>query len=165
MLGQWFDYSEQELDLFFLDEKLGYIRFKHEEDQCFWKFITKLKSEINIERPQKLFKNVEKVFKWLDNTFLRINTEIDFEYEVLATDFEKAVYKELQNVKIGEIITYKSLAEKINCNSARAIGNCMNKNPLPIIIPCHRVIGSNGHLVGFRGGLDYKRKLLSLEKK
>lgn len=71
----------------------------------------------------------------------------------------------LQQVKYGKTTTYKDIAITLgNPNAARAVGNAMNKNPIPIIIPCHRVIGANGKLVGFRSGLNNKKWLLDFEK-
>ena len=64
----------------------------------------------------------------------------------------------------GEVTTYKSLAvEAGNPRAARAVGTIMNRNPIPIVLPCHRVVGSNGSLVGYGGGLERKRLLLDLE--
>ncbi|MCL2039096.1 MAG: methylated-DNA--[protein]-cysteine S-methyltransferase [Bacteroidetes bacterium] len=70
-----------------------------------------------------------------------------------------------KHVKYGKTTTYKDIAIALGSpNAARAVGNAMNKNPIPIIIPCHRVVGSNGKLVGFRSGLDNKKWLLDFEK-
>ena len=81
------------------------------------------------------------------------------------TDFMKSAYLELLKIPYGETVSYKYIAEKINRPKAyRAVGLANNKNPLPIIIPCHRVIGSDGKLVGYAGGIDLKIKLLELEK-
>ena len=80
-------------------------------------------------------------------------------------DFAVKVYKELLKIPCGETASYKNIAERINCPKGyRAVGLANNKNPLPIIVPCHRVIGSNGKMVGFGGGIDLKLKLLELEK-
>ncbi|NLY86209.1 MAG: methylated-DNA--[protein]-cysteine S-methyltransferase [Tissierellia bacterium] len=82
-----------------------------------------------------------------------------------GTEFQKKVWKELLNIPYGETRTYKEIAEKVNCPKGfRAVGNALNKNPVAIIVPCHRVVGSNGKLVGFAGGLELKEKLLELEK-
>lgn len=81
-----------------------------------------------------------------------------------GTEFMKQVWNELRKIPFGETVCYKDIAEKIGKpNACRAVGLANNKNPIPIIIPCHRVIGKNGKLVGFRGGLDIKGKLLALE--
>ena len=82
-----------------------------------------------------------------------------------CTDFMKSVYRELLKISYGETASYKQIAERVNCPKGfRAVGLANNKNPLPIIVPCHRVIGSDGKLVGFGGGIDLKIKLLELEK-
>jgi len=82
-----------------------------------------------------------------------------------GTDFQKKVWNELMNIPYGETATYGEIAKRIgNPNASRAVGNANNKNPIPIFIPCHRVIGVNGKLVGYAYGLDMKRTLLDLEK-
>jgi len=82
-----------------------------------------------------------------------------------CTDFMKSVYRELLKIPYGGTATYKDIAERVNCPKGfRAVGLANNKNPLPIIVPCHRVIGSDGKLVGFAGGIDMKAKLLELER-
>lgn len=81
-----------------------------------------------------------------------------------GTDFMKQVWEKLCEIPCGKTATYKEIAEKIGTpKAARAVGLANNRNPIPIIIPCHRVIGSDGSLVGYRGGLGLKRKLLELE--
>ena len=80
-------------------------------------------------------------------------------------DFYKKVYRELSKIPYGETATYKDIAERVGCPKGfRAVGLANNKNPLPVIIPCHRVIGSDGKLTGYAGGIDMKMKLLALEK-
>ena len=79
------------------------------------------------------------------------------------TDFEKKVYIETMNIEKGEVKTYKQIGEAIGSKGYRAVGNALNKNPIAIIVPCHRVIGSNMSLTGFRGGLDMKKEMLNNE--
>lgn len=82
-----------------------------------------------------------------------------------GTPFQKTVWEELMKIPYGEIRSYKQVAEAIgNPKACRAVGMANNKNPLLIVIPCHRVIGTNGALVGYGGGLDKKSYLLKLEK-
>ena len=82
-----------------------------------------------------------------------------------GTVFQQAVWDALLSIPYGETRSYKQVAQMINNPKAvRAVGMANNKNPIWIIIPCHRVIGSNGKLVGYGGGLDIKEKLLLLEK-
>lgn len=81
------------------------------------------------------------------------------------TPFQLSVYNELVKIPFGETRTYKQIAEAIGKPKAsRAVGNACNKNPFPFIVPCHRVLGSNGSLTGFAYGLDMKSNLLKFEK-
>jgi len=83
-----------------------------------------------------------------------------------GTPFQQRVWTELCAISYGETISYGELARRIgNPNASRAVGLANGSNPIPIIIPCHRVIGSNGKLTGYGGGLPIKEKLLALEKK
>ena len=83
-----------------------------------------------------------------------------------GTEFQKAVWSELQKIPYGETISYKELAERIGKPKAvRAVGAANGANPIPIIIPCHRVIGNDGSLTGFGGGLPLKKRLLELESR
>lgn len=84
--------------------------------------------------------------------------------EVEGTEFQKKVWTEMAKITFGERMSYSELAEKSDCpKGARAVGLACNKNKIPIIIPCHRVVGKNGNLTGFAGGLDIKAQLLKLE--
>ena len=81
-----------------------------------------------------------------------------------GTEFQQAVWSALQQIPYGETTTYSTIAERIGRPAAvRAVGAANGANPIPIIIPCHRVIGASGSLTGFGGGLDVKRQLLALE--
>jgi methylated-DNA-[protein]-cysteine S-methyltransferase len=83
-----------------------------------------------------------------------------------GTPFQQKVWTELCKIAYGETISYGELARRIgNPNASRAVGLANGSNPVPIIIPCHRVIGANGKLTGYGGGLDIKEKLLALEKR
>jgi methylated-DNA-[protein]-cysteine S-methyltransferase len=83
-----------------------------------------------------------------------------------GTPFQKKVWDELCKIPYGETISYGALAKRIgNPNASRAVGLANGSNPIPIVIPCHRVIGSNGKLTGYGGGLPIKEKLLALEKR
>lgn len=81
-----------------------------------------------------------------------------------GTEFQKKVWNSLQKIPFGKTCSYQDIAKSVDSPLAvRAVGMANNKNPLPIIVPCHRVIGKNGQLVGFGGGLPLKEKLLNLE--
>ena len=81
-----------------------------------------------------------------------------------GTAFQRKVWQVLEDIPYGQTWSYEEVAKVMgNPKAARAVGMANNKNPLPIVIPCHRVIGKNGQLVGYGGGLDIKVKLLKLE--
>ena len=83
-----------------------------------------------------------------------------------GTAFQKRVWSALSMIEWGKTYSYQMVAEALNKPSAaRAVGTAVGRNPLPIFIPCHRVVGSNGSLTGFSGGIDTKRELLALENK
>lgn len=83
-----------------------------------------------------------------------------------GTPFQLAVWKRLCEIPYGETISYGELARRVgNPNASRAVGLANGSNPIPIVIPCHRVIGSNGKLTGYGGGLPIKEKLLALERR
>lgn len=82
----------------------------------------------------------------------------------VGTDFQRGVWDALLEIPYGETRTYGQIAAVIgNPNASRAVGLANNRNPIPVLIPCHRVIGSDGKLVGYGGGLEMKKRLLSLE--
>lgn len=89
----------------------------------------------------------------------------DLPLEPKGTEFQARVWKSLLEIPYGEVRSYKYIAEKSgNVKACRAVGLANNRNPIAIFIPCHRVVGSSGKLVGYAGGLDIKEKLLLLEK-
>ncbi len=85
-------------------------------------------------------------------------------YMLIGTPFQLRVWHETAQIPYGATVTYGELAKTLKCNSPRAVGQALKKNPLPIIIPCHRVVGKKGNLTGFSCGLDLKRHLLEIEK-
>jgi len=96
--------------------------------------------------------------------FNRQRKEFYLQLEILGTDFQKKVWDELTKISYGETISYGELASRMgDKNLMRAVAAANGANPIPIIIPCHRVIGADGSLTGYGGGLDVKQKLLELE--
>ncbi len=86
-------------------------------------------------------------------------------FELLGTDFEKEVWNEVLKIPYGKTKTYKEIAQNTgNTKAVRAVANILRLNPLPIIVPCHRVIGSDGKLTGYKYGIDKKIFLLNIEK-
>jgi methylated-DNA-[protein]-cysteine S-methyltransferase len=90
--------------------------------------------------------------------------DLDVDLGLASKPFSRRVLQELARVPYGEVTTYGALAARAgHPRAARAVGTVMNRNPIPIVLPCHRVVGASGSLVGYGGGLDRKRTLLHLE--
>lgn len=112
-----------------------------------------------IENPSVFETN--KLIDYLDGR--RINMELPI--DLRGTDFQQQVWKLVMDVPYGETASYKTIAERLGRPSAvRAVAGAIGANPVLFIVPCHRIIGSNGKLTGFRGGLPMKESLLRLEK-
>jgi len=111
------------------------------------------------------FAGLERARKQLDEYFGRKRRTFDLRFEPRGTPFELQIWKRLCDIPYGQTVSYGSIAGELGLvNGARAVGRANGANPIPIVIPCHRVIGSNGELVGFGGGLPLKRALLELEE-
>ena len=108
---------------------------------------------------------VERVRRELDEYFAGRRRHFDVEVDVrFLSGYNRAVLEELARVEYGTTTTYGTLAAKTgNPRAARAVGTVMNRNPIPIVLPCHRVVGASGSLTGYAGGLDRKEALLRLE--
>jgi len=107
----------------------------------------------------------EKVKNQLCEYFKGKRKSFDIPICFSGTEFQNKVWKELLNIPYGKTRSYKDIAKEVgNEKASRAVGGANNKNPIWIIVPCHRVIGKNGELVGYGGGLKLKEFLLSIEK-
>ncbi len=105
------------------------------------------------------------VFSQVEEYFNGKRKEFDFPLELNGTIFQTKVWNALCQIPYGETRTYKEIAIAVgNPNASRAVGMANNKNPIAIAVPCHRVIGANGKLVGYAGGLEMKEALLKLER-
>lgn len=110
------------------------------------------------------------VREWLDVYFSGKDPGFTPPLDLQGTPFRLTIWQLLQEIPYGETITYKEIAEKaaacrgIKTMSAQAVGGAVGHNPVSIIVPCHRVVGSNGSLTGYAGGIDKKIKLLTLEQ-
>ena len=125
-------------------------------------------------RQYEMVKEDKPVFKmtrdWLDRYFLGQNPKLDnIKLKLEGTDFRKLVWEILLNIPYGETTSYGQVANLVadrmgkKSMSAQAVGGAIGHNPISIIIPCHRVVGRNGELVGYAGGIDKKISLLELE--
>ena len=101
----------------------------------------------------------------LSSYFMGRTQKFDIPLRPVGTDFQEKVWRALRSIKYGKTVSYGEIARKIgNPKAVRAVGAAIGKNPLSIIVPCHRVIGSNGKLTGFAGGLETKEFLLNMER-
>ena len=103
--------------------------------------------------------------RWLDLYFSSCQPDFLPPISFRGTDFQRRVWQALLNIPYGETTTYGDLARRIGCRSAQAVGQAVGKNPIAIIVPCHRVVGSDGSLTGYAYGLERKQYLLQLEMK
>ncbi|GMU95053.1 methylated-DNA--[protein]-cysteine S-methyltransferase [Ignavibacterium album] len=119
----------------------------------------------NFKKTDPSDKNLLDAFSQLEEYFLERRKEFSIPLNPDGTEFQKKVWNELLKIPYGKTISYEQLAERIgNLKLIRAVGKANGANPIPVIIPCHRVVGKNGSLVGYSAGLELKRKLLLLEK-
>lgn len=106
------------------------------------------------------------VAEQLDAYFAGSLTEFDVDLELAGTEFQRRVWAALQTIPYGETRSYGEIAGQIGSPAAsRAVGLANGRNPISIIVPCHRVVGAAGSMTGYAGGIDRKRMLLSLESK
>lgn len=109
---------------------------------------------------------IKKAFGQISGYLSGTRKSFDLPLLVEGTEFQEKVWNELLKIPYGETRTYGQIAEAVgNPKAVRAVGAANNRNSLPILIPCHRVVGANGSLTGYSGGLDAKRKLLEIEEK
>ena len=106
----------------------------------------------------------DRVYSQLEEYFAGTRTTFDFPYRLEGTPFQLQVWHELEKIPYGVTCSYKDIAIAIgNEKAVRAVGGANNKNPMAIVVPCHRVIGTNRKLVGYAAGVEIKQLLLDLE--
>lgn len=147
--------------LFIAYSNLGLCKISINDEKEFFEWIYQFyRNEKNIKDSSKT-KVIEQLRQYFNRELKYFNCICDLK----GTEFQKKVWLELTKIPYGKTKSYKEIAIAIgNKEACRAIGIACNKNPIPIIIPCHRVIGSNGKLIGYAHGIEIKKKLLDLEK-
>ena len=141
------------------ETKLGSVTFVEEDGALL--AITTHRSFESIIQETNLIKEAYRQFSEYLEGKRRV---FDLPYKIQGTEFQKRVWKALCDIPYGETKSYKQIAQAIGKPKAvRAVGMANNKNPLLVVVPCHRVIGVNGQLVGYASGLEKKRFLLQLE--
>lgn len=125
----------------------------------------KIKKALNAEFVERDDEILEKTRRQLDEYFKGLRRKFDIPVLMVGTDFQKRVWDVLMKVPYGDTATYLKVAKDLgNERAVRAVGNANAANPISIIVPCHRIIGGDGDLVGYGGGLSVKRQLLELER-
>ena len=151
--------------LYFYDTIIGQLGIEENDNKI---------TAIYIENGQKLnttpkiieTKVIKETAKQLKAYFRGELKKFSVEFSLNGTEFMRKVWLELIKIPYGQTATYGEIAKRVECEKGyRAVGLANNRNPIPLIIPCHRVIGADGSLTGFRSGLHIKQKLLDLEKK
>lgn len=142
------------------EEGLTKIRFEGQSD---------LKEENDGETTEQDSEDLRTAACWLDLYFAGKKPDFTPRLHLMGTAFQRSVWEILLAIPYGESTTYGQIAEQIAVRtgkkrmSAQAVGGAVGRNPIPVIVPCHRVIGKNGSLTGYADGLDRKKKLLSGE--
>jgi len=158
--------DETHLDYTYYDSPIGALLLAGTENALHvLSFPTGSRTRLPLKNWQENAKPFKKVIKQLDEYFSGERQEFDLTLHLTGTDFQKSVWQALSKIPYGETISYGELASRIKRPKAsRAVGAANGANNLPIILPCHRVIGANKTLTGFGGGLPTKEYLLNLEQ-
>ncbi len=147
------------MDIFYYKSPIGILEIKIEDNFVFGLNIVETCG--NLSERVGYFAEVARE---LDEYFLGKRHKFDFKINPVGTEFQRKVWTELLKIPYGQTKSYQDIAKAVgNKDAQRAIGNACNKNPILIIIPCHRVISKNGNLTGFACGVDIKEKLLDFE--
>ncbi|OOM71635.1 methylated-DNA--protein-cysteine methyltransferase [Clostridium puniceum] len=151
-------------NVFCYETKIGRLKIEENGEAITKIDFVKKEIEEDIEKKETLL--LKEAIKQL-NEYLEGKCNLfDLPLEPEGTEFQKKVWNALKEIPFGETKSYGEIAKIIgNEKASRAVGMANNKNPIMIVIPCHRVIGANGKLVGYAGGIEVKKMLLNLEKK
>ncbi|WP_426431786.1 methylated-DNA--[protein]-cysteine S-methyltransferase [Winogradskyella sp. HB-48] len=145
-----------------IETPIGYAKIVGNEDGIVSVSIVDKSENISEIIPEILLDCVTQLKAYFNNKLTTFNLKLNPE----GTEFQKKVWKQLKKIPFGKTISYLDLAKELgNPKTIRAVANANAKNPLWIIVPCHRVIGSNGSLTGYAGGLHRKQWLLNHESK
>ena len=133
---------------------------------CAERNLRRIRRYVNKDFRKETSPVIEQTKRQLDDYFAGNRKEFDIQLHTFGTDFQNRVWKALLDIPYGKTRTYMEIAKSIgNAKGVRAVAQAIGANSIDIIVPCHRVIGSNHSLTGFAGGLDKKRFLLELERR
>lgn len=150
------------------DSPLGTIYFYFQAEKLIFANFSETKAKAWLQKhfPSKTLteKNLKKAYeKELNSYFQTGQATWDWPIELIGTPFQLKVWQEVRKIPSGQFATYKQIGEKLNVRAYQSIGQAVGKNPLNLIIPCHRILGTNW-FGGYSGGVNRKRLLLELEK-
>ena len=120
-------------------------------------------AEATNEEPAQVIPPLTDAYRWLDLYFSGAKPDFTPRLALQGTPFQQSVWRELLTIPYGKTVSYGHIAKQISCRSAQVVGGAIGHNPIALIIPCHRVIGSDGHPTGYAYGLDRKQWLLAHE--
>ncbi|WP_323702551.1 methylated-DNA--[protein]-cysteine S-methyltransferase [Mammaliicoccus sp. Dog046] len=150
-------YNNHVIDVYASEQGLLFVGSYDQQNEIH-AFFSEIEIQTNTEKMKPYTDQLQEYFNGERYTF-------DLKLDIDATAFNQQVWEALQTIPYGETTTYSDIAERINNPKAvRAVASAIGKNPLTIVVPCHRVIGKDGQLRGYRGGLEMKQSLLSLEQ-
>ena len=130
----------------------------------FWKEQIDVEFVESLGSPEPVVAFIRQAREQISEYLTGKRTVFDIQLDIQGTEFQKKVWRELAKIPYGKTVSYSEIADKIkNKKAVRAVGTANSKNPLSLILPCHRVIGSDGKLTGYAGGLSIKARLLELE--
>jgi len=151
--------------LCYYDSPVGCLRiFENGKGITMIKFVSDPKEQLHTTEVNSPL--LKEAVKQLTDYFSGKKKEFNLPLDLQGTDFQLRTWNALRAIPYGETRSYKQIAEAIGCPKGfRAVGLANNRNPVSIVIPCHRVIGADGSLTGYAGGLDIKERLLAFEKR
>ena len=148
------------MGVLFFESKIGFIKITEDSG-----FITEIKLVNDVGKSIEVNENLIQAQNEIEEYLKKERKVFDLPIKLKGTDFQKKVWNELLKIPYGETRSYFDIAKNINKEKAlRAVGTAIGKNPLLIVVPCHRVINKNGNLGGFACDLEVKKKLLKIEK-
>ena len=149
------------MNIYFYKSPLGYLKLvASDKGLCQSEYADKPGMNSKDQNPI-----IKKTIQQLDEYFAGKRKNFDIHFDLGGTDFQKKVWQELCKIPFDQTISYAELARRVgNPKASRAVGNANGKNPIPIIIPCHRVVKSDGSLGGYSSGITKKKQLLKLER-
>lgn len=149
------------MDFFLFDTTFGHMALTAEDETITRLYLPNAPMpRIASQETPLLARGREQLLEYLAGT----RTHFDLPLSPHGTPFQQGVWAALKDIPYGQTRSYRDIALTVDCpRGFRAVGMANNRNPIPIFIPCHRVVGADGSLVGYAGGLDLKRRLLALE--